>query len=108
MSVGLKLPEIHAPHWKWPQGFDWSRFKHLIAHNDDYEGDTERPSPPDPEQRRKRLTWLGAVVGTIALAIILFLAFFDWNMLRGPIGRFASERSGPRGASSRATSRSSY
>ena len=31
---------------------------------------------------------------TLALiaAILLFLAFFDWNLLRGPIGRWASDR----------------
>jgi len=55
--------------------------------------------PPDdtaapPRTRRRRLTWPGAIAGAVALAVILFLAFFDWNMLRGPIGAIASAQTG--------------
>jgi uncharacterized protein involved in outer membrane biogenesis len=35
------------------------------------------------------LKWGGAV---LAAAIILLLIFFDWNMLRGPLARYASHR----------------
>lgn len=35
---------------------------------------------------------IGYVLLAIIAAILLFLAFADWNMLRGPIGRFASAR----------------
>lgn len=38
--------------------------------------------------------WTGGVVLVITAAVLLFLAWFDWNMLRGPIGRYASERTG--------------
>lgn len=34
--------------------------------------------------------WAAGVVLVLVAAVILFLALFDWNMLRGPIGRWAS------------------
>jgi AsmA family protein len=34
----------------------------------------------------------GAVAGVLVLAVVLTLALFDWNALRGPIGRWASAR----------------
>jgi len=34
--------------------------------------------------------WIGAVVLGLVLAVALFLSFANWNMLRGPIGRYAS------------------
>jgi len=37
---------------------------------------------------------MGAVAAAVALSVILFLAVFDWNMLRGPIGRYASAQTG--------------
>lgn len=33
-----------------------------------------------------------AIAGTLLAAIVLFLFFFDWNWLRGPVGRMASVR----------------
>ena len=33
---------------------------------------------------------LGGIFGALVLLIVLFLLLFDWNWLRGPIGRFAS------------------
>lgn len=36
----------------------------------------------------------GATVATIVLALVLFLAVFDWNMARGPVSHFASVRAG--------------
>lgn len=32
------------------------------------------------------------VTATLVLIVVLFLAFFDWNWLRGPIGRWASAK----------------
>lgn len=34
--------------------------------------------------------WSGAIAGTLILCAVLGLALFDWNHLRGPIGRWAS------------------
>ncbi|MDO8900295.1 MAG: AsmA family protein, partial [Phenylobacterium sp.] len=43
---------------------------------------------------RRTALWAGGIVGALALAIGLFLLLFDWNLLRGPIGAFASARTG--------------
>ena len=34
--------------------------------------------------------WAGGATLALITAIVLFLIFFDWNLLRGPIGRWAS------------------
>lgn len=47
------------------------------------------------EKRRPILTpWqvVGGVFGGLVLLLVLFLLLFDWDWLRGPIGRFASAR----------------
>src|SRR5262245_39870867 len=36
--------------------------------------------------------WIAAGVGALLLVLILFLAFFDWNHLSGPIAGMASKR----------------
>ena len=36
--------------------------------------------------------WALGLVLVLTLAVVLFLALFDWNMLRGPIGRWASAK----------------
>lgn len=51
-------------------------------------------SPDGPPRKPWRPGWPAAVAGLVVLAIVLFLALFDWNMLRGPIGRYASARTG--------------
>jgi uncharacterized protein involved in outer membrane biogenesis len=38
----------------------------------------------------RALAWTGGGLAALLLALALFLAFFDWNLARGPIGRFAS------------------
>ncbi|MBC7769565.1 MAG: AsmA family protein [Phycisphaerales bacterium] len=38
--------------------------------------------------------WAGGVFGVLAASLVLFLAFADWNALRGPISRMASAASG--------------
>ena len=42
----------------------------------------------------RTLAWTGGIVGVLVVAVALFLILFDWNYLRGPIGRFASARTG--------------
>jgi uncharacterized protein involved in outer membrane biogenesis len=59
-------------------------FRHL--------GQRSRHVATAPEHRRLRL---GALVfGLVALAVLVAVYLFDWNMLRGPIARFASARTG--------------
>lgn len=40
---------------------------------------------PGPAER-----WSAGVAGVLTLSVVLFLLLFDWNYLRGPIGRWAS------------------
>ncbi|WP_340645123.1 AsmA family protein [Phenylobacterium sp.] len=42
----------------------------------------------------RSLAWTGAIAATLVAAVALFLILFDWNYLRGPIGRFASAKTG--------------
>jgi uncharacterized protein involved in outer membrane biogenesis len=47
---------------------------------------------PKPPHRRRALYWTGGILALLAAAVAAFLLIFDWNMLRGPIGRYASAR----------------
>lgn len=38
--------------------------------------------------------WAGGAVGVLAMTLVLFLTFADWNALRGPIARMASAATG--------------
>ena len=50
------------------------------------------PTVPHPRtSRKRRWPW---VLGAIALALVLFVAIFDWNWFRGPLERYLSESSG--------------
>ncbi|MDP3489522.1 MAG: AsmA family protein [Phenylobacterium sp.] len=54
-----------------------------------------RSATPEARQGYRRTAlWSGGVVGAVILALGLFLLLFDWNLLRGPIGAFASARLG--------------
>ena len=48
-------------------------------------------SPALATRRKRRWPW---VLGAIALALVLFIAIFDWNWFRGPLERYLSESSG--------------
>lgn len=63
------------------------------------------PPPQEPANRpnraldwarrhRRALAGTGGVIAVVLGAFVLFLAFFDWNYLRGPISRFASMKTG--------------
>ena len=41
---------------------------------------------------RKALIWTGSVLGCVVVAVVLFLTWFDWDKMRGPIARYASAR----------------
>ncbi len=42
----------------------------------------------------RSVKWTGCFLLALVLAIALFVAFFDWNWLRGPIARKATEKTG--------------
>jgi AsmA family protein len=51
----------------------------------------------NPELNRSRksvLRWTGITVGALVLVVVLALAFMDWNLLKHPIERVASAKSG--------------
>lgn len=43
---------------------------------------------------KSSLRWIGIAVGGLVIVLVLVLAFFDWNLLKHPIERMASARSG--------------
>jgi uncharacterized protein involved in outer membrane biogenesis len=43
---------------------------------------------------RRRVKWIGAVCAGLIAALVLFLGFFDWNTLRGPLARLISAKTG--------------
>lgn len=45
---------------------------------------------------QKALAWMAGILVTFVAVIVLAIALFDWNMLRGPISRFASDATGRR------------
>src|ERR1041385_6994563 len=51
------------------------------------EAGLDAPAPAQPAMAA--LKWGGAA---LAVVILLILVFFDWNMLRGPLARYASGR----------------
>ncbi|KAK0351623.1 hypothetical protein LTR94_024237 [Friedmanniomyces endolithicus] len=55
-----------------------------IEANDPVYAAARRPGPAEK--------WALGLVLVLILLVILFLALFDWNMLRGPIGRWASAK----------------
>lgn len=67
----------------------WRRVRAAMA-----DPDAPPPGPEAQRRRRRGLQIAGGVLGAIVLAIALFLLLFDWNMLRGPISRFASVQTG--------------
>ena len=49
---------------------------------------------PPRRHRHRTLAIVAGVSGLIIAAVMIFLLLFDWNWLRGPIGRYASARTG--------------
>ena len=67
-----------------PAGARARAWRDWIVANDPVYAAARRPGPP--EKIAASVTLL------VIAAIVLFLLLFDWNMLRGPIGRWASAR----------------
>jgi len=59
----------------------WGRWIH---DNDPVYAAARRPGPAEK--------WTGGLVLLLIALVVLFLILFDWNMLRGPIGRWASAK----------------
>jgi uncharacterized protein involved in outer membrane biogenesis len=57
---------------------------------------TRQSAPPKPSwsSRHRGALIGGSIVAAAILAVALFLLLFDWDWLRGPIGRYASARAG--------------
>jgi len=55
-----------------------------IRDNDPVYGAARRPGP--------REIWTCVVAMLLVTAVVLFVVLFDWNLLRGPIGRWASAK----------------
>lgn len=55
-----------------------------------------RAAAPDTSwsRRHRGAVIVGSVLAVLVLATVLFLLLFDWDWLRGPIGRYASARTG--------------
>lgn len=83
--------------FKW----DWSAFKapdlapagararelrDWVRENDPVYRGFRRPGPPEK--------WAGGIALAVIAAVVIFLILFDWNWLRGPIGRWASAEYG--------------
>ena len=45
---------------------------------------------------KRALLWIGGVLAALIALIVLFLLLFNWNMLRGPLARLASDATGRR------------
>jgi uncharacterized protein involved in outer membrane biogenesis len=67
-----------------PAGRRVRAWRTWVVENDPVYAAARRPGPPE---RIAAAVTLALIVG-----IVLFLAFFDWNLLRGPISRWASAR----------------
>jgi uncharacterized protein involved in outer membrane biogenesis len=54
----------------------------------------DSPPPPPPKRSRLRLALyiIGGTLLGLVLAVVLFLLLVDWNAMRGPIGRYLSDR----------------
>ena len=53
--------------------------------------------PKDAAASEKRaVRWLGLAFAILTAAIVLFFAVFDWDWVRGPVARFASDATGRR------------
>ena len=67
-----------------PAGAKLRGWRDWVVANDPVYAAARRPGPPEKVA--------ATVTVLLVAAVVLFLILFDWNMLRGPIGRWASAR----------------
>ncbi len=80
---------IDTPALKRQAALEWARLRDAF-----HPRRLRQARPPRWEHVPRWMKWTGGTVAVLVAAIALFLAWFDWNMLRGPIARYASERTG--------------
>ena len=60
------------------------------------DGEPAANGRPAKAKRRERLVHvgrlIGGILGALVLLLVVFLALFNWDWLRGPIGRYASKQ----------------
>ena len=69
-----------------PAGARARGWRDWVVANDPLYAAARRPALPEKVA--------ATVTLVLVAAIVLFLLLFDWNMLRGPIGRYASAKTG--------------
>jgi AsmA family protein len=74
----------------------WDRATHHTQPEPEEEVAEPAPEPAPRKPHRRGRGWIiaGAVVGALVVAILLFLAFFDWNYLRRPVAGYVANRIG--------------
>ena len=95
MSTVLKEPGVAHPAWGgfkplFP-GLDWERLNPFRRAPG---GGRGKPPTGGGTKKPWRPGWGSAIGAVVVVAIVVFLILFQWNWLRGPIGRFASARTG--------------
>jgi len=70
----------------------WARLKAHWARGRRRHDGIAAEDKPSAHSRHGALKWAGGILGVVLIAIAIVLVFFDWNMLRRPIARYASHR----------------
>ncbi len=79
----------HRPAFQQQAALEWRRLRDAF-----HPRRLRQARPPRWEHVPRWMKWTGGTIVVAGAAIALFLAWFDWNMLRGPIARYASQQAG--------------
>jgi uncharacterized protein involved in outer membrane biogenesis len=93
VSTVLKSPDELHPGWRLPT-LDRAKVRARLRRLNPFARRGGDGGPPGEGRKGWRPGWGSAVTAVIVLAVVVFLILFDWNWLRGPIGRYASARTG--------------
>ena len=64
----------------------WSEFKAWLKR------DRHASTNPPRKSRFRALKWTGSIFAGLVAILIIVLATLDWNVMRGPVGRYLSGR----------------
>jgi uncharacterized protein involved in outer membrane biogenesis len=70
----------------------WSEIKQKWRRSNGNASALVPPTGRRPRSRYRALKWTGGIILGSLAAIVLVLAFVDWNMLRRPVGHYMSNR----------------